>query len=181
MRFGIALYYYGVNADPSHPMPYFHWAFISSELTWSRNDTTCYEIVQQDAAVWKWHFTRPNLAKSARFSGIVELGEFQGSTKLIDEIIRASHPANVNDWNVTGPSGWTCATWVMKLAIDLEERGYYNFPDSISVDNFYGNALEKGEILRDLRGVAVIPVLPLVSLLPTGLMIIMHLTLFLSK
>ncbi|KAK0449621.1 uncharacterized protein EV420DRAFT_779522 [Desarmillaria tabescens] len=162
MRFGIALYYYGLNADPSHPIPYFHWASISSELRWSENDTTCYEIVRQDAVVWKWHFTRPDLAiESARFSGIVELGEFDGPTKLIDEIIRAWHPANVDEWSVTGPIGWTCATWVMKLAFDLEEQGYYNFPGGINVDNFYRTILEKGETLRDLKGVAVIPVLPL--------------------
>ncbi|KAG7447003.1 uncharacterized protein BT62DRAFT_893830 [Guyanagaster necrorhizus] len=164
MRFGIALYYYGLNADPSHPTPYFHWAFLSSDLPWSKNDTTCYEIVRQDDYLWKWHFTRPNLAKSARFRGIVELGEFQGSTRLIDDIIRASHPASVKEWTVIGPRGWTCATWVMKLAIDLEERGYYDFPDGVSVHNLYKTVLEKGALLRDLKGLTLIPVLPLVSL-----------------
>ncbi len=165
MSFGIALYYYGLNEDPSHPLPYFHWGFISSEHPWSDNNVTSYEIVRQDDLVWKCHFTRPDLVQSARFSGIIELGEFPGSTKLIDEIIRTCHPANaLNEWTVTGPSGWTCATWVMKLIIDLEERGYYNFPDGINVDNLYRTVLEKGEILRDLKGVTLVPVLPLVSL-----------------
>ncbi|KAK0192077.1 hypothetical protein F5146DRAFT_489329 [Armillaria mellea] len=121
MSFGIVLHYYGLNTDPCHPIPYFHWAFISSERPWSDNNATCYEIVRQDNFVWKWHFTRPDLEKSARFSGIVELGSVPGSGKLIDEIIRAYHPANVNEWTVTGPNGWTCATWVMKLVLDLEE------------------------------------------------------------
>lgn len=161
MSFGIALYYYGLNADRHHPLPYFHWAFVSSERPWSENNTTCYEIIRLDNFVWKWHFTRPDLAKSARFSGIAELGNFPGSAKLIDKIIRTYHAANVNEWNVTGPSGWTCATWVMKLAIDLEEQGYFNFPDGISEDNLYRTVLEKGQILRDLKGMTRIPVLPL--------------------
>ncbi|SJL16208.1 uncharacterized protein ARMOST_19727 [Armillaria ostoyae] len=161
MSFGIALYHYELNADPSHPLPYFHWGFITSELPWSENNTISYEIVRQDDFLWKWHFTRPDLVQSARFSGIVELGEFPGS---IDEIIRTCHPANaLDEWSVTGPSGWTCATWVMKLVIDLEEQGYFNFPDGISVDNLYRTVLEKGEILRDLKGVTLIPVLPLVE------------------
>ncbi|KAK0482421.1 hypothetical protein IW261DRAFT_1417991 [Armillaria novae-zelandiae] len=152
MSFGIALYYYGLNADPYHPLPYLHWAFVSSERPWSENNITCYEIIRQDNFVWKWHFTRPGQAKSARFSGIA---------KLIDEIIRTYQPANDNEWTVAGPNGWTCATWVMKLVIDLEEQGYFNFPDGISVDNLYRTVLEKGEILRDLKGVTMIPILPL--------------------
>lgn len=52
---------------------------------------------------------------------------------------------------VHGPIGWTCATWVIKVTLDLDELGWCDLPAlGVTQDTIYRTVLDRAWAIREL-------------------------------
>ncbi|KAK0209316.1 hypothetical protein DFS33DRAFT_1380799 [Desarmillaria ectypa] len=166
VHLGVALYH--VRNDVANPHPYFHWLVVATESTsWqtllSSTSGYTFEIIRSSDASRRWEarVREANLGNSTAFAGIVEFAQTDLDMDSIRRVIEG-HPAADDGWRIQGPNGWSCATWVLRVMLTLEEMAIFDIPDSLTPEMLYDSIL--GEGYRFVTGNVPSNLMPVVQL-----------------
>ncbi|KAK0450525.1 uncharacterized protein EV420DRAFT_738193 [Desarmillaria tabescens] len=146
VHLGVALHY--VQNDIVNPHPYFHWVLVATEaMSWLSpfSPTHTFEIIRNTDTKRRWEtrFRASNLGNSTSLAGIVEFAQTDLDMDSIRRVIE-THPAMDEGWRIQGPTGWSCATWVLHVMLTLEEMAIFDLPENLTPDMLYDSILGEG-------------------------------------
>ncbi|KAF9041993.1 hypothetical protein BDZ89DRAFT_1206401 [Hymenopellis radicata] len=151
LRVGISIHY--INLPPQES--YFHWNLCYTDTpSWYKKPVYAARKVAGPTSgpAWKVAFREVEFEKSGSFRGVIhlfstsEIGLKDLESHLLE--IGAAEPAP-DQWafpGVPGPSGWTCAAWILWV-MDVLSDALWDMPDGVPFAQAYAQVLLGAEIL----------------------------------
>ncbi len=147
---GIALFFTPGRADylPAH----FHWALaVTDASNWTAQPVRTMQLLPSNN---RRAFQTQDLLKDADFTGIVHFLSTKSFTvESIENWILESFPCSDSKWRLPGkygpPKGWTCATWILQILVELQrQKVWFNrWP----VEVMYVRVLNLGADMQDAK------------------------------
>ncbi|KAF8917279.1 hypothetical protein CPB85DRAFT_1250397 [Mucidula mucida] len=148
LRVGISIHYINLPLQE----PYFHWNLCYTDnSSWYKKPVHAARKVTGPTSgpAWKVAFRKVEFEKSGSFRGVIHL--FSNLEDLESHLLEigAAEPAP-SQWTysgVPGPSGWTCAAWILWV-MEVLSGASWDMPDGVPFAQAYAQVLLGAEILE---------------------------------